>query len=88
MPTENIDRFPLIPYYAIRHHMGGTNVGVPDEDVRAEFECLCATAVREGGKIGCSAEETAETIRYALECHHENRCLYDDVVLGRIGRGP
>jgi len=79
MATENRDRFPRVPYYAIERHLMRVHIGTPDSEVIADLRSACAGAKAPDG-AGCTPEEEAEAIRYGLECHRDNQRGYLDVM--------
>lgn len=60
--------------------VGRIHVGTPDEEVEADIR-------RRAKKINLSASDTGKLVRHALNAHHKNIKLYNDVMSGRIGRG-
>lgn len=60
--------------------MGNVHVGVPDEEVAADWMRRCA-------KAGATAAQTRAIVKHALAVHHKNLGLYGAVMSGRIGSG-
>lgn len=60
--------------------MGNVHVGVPDEEVIADWNRRCA-------KAGLTPALSRAVVKHALSVHHKNIGLYNDVMGGRIGSG-
>lgn len=63
------------PRYDLKWLMGRVHVGTPDSEVETDIRQRCE-------KSGFPAKITAESVKYALICHHENKGLYRHVMRG------
>lgn len=86
MATSRPSKFPNVPYAMVRWLVGRVHVGTPNETVAADIERsmrgVKLKGIRHKTVRVLSESSVKEAVRYALECHEENRKTHDAVMRG------